>query len=167
MTGRICVGAISGSFGVQGEVRLKSFCADPEAIATYGPLFTQDGTRSYAIKLTRAVAGGLGARIAGVATKEQADALRGVSLYVDRAKLPHLPDDEFYHTDLIGLAAHDTGGALIGTVQAVHNHGAGDLLEIAGAGLKTSLLLPFTLAVVPTVDLAAKRIVIDLPEGLD
>ena len=167
MTGRICVGAISGSFGVQGEVRLKSFCADPEAIATYGPLFTQDGSRSYAIKLTRAVAGGLGARIAGVATKEQADALRGVSLYVDRAKLPHLPDDEFYHTDLIGLAAHDTGGALIGTVQAVHNHGAGDLLEIAGAGLKTSLLLPFTLAVVPTVDLAAKRIVIDLPEGLD
>lgn len=167
MTGRICVGAISGSFGVQGEVRLKSFCADPEAIATYGPLFTQDGARSYSIKLTRAVAGGLGARIAGVATKEQADALRGVSLYVDRAKLPHLPDDEFYHTDLIGLAAHDTGGALIGTVQAVHNHGAGDLLEIAGAGLKTSLLLPFTLAVVPTVDLAAKRIVIDLPEGLD
>ena len=167
MTGRICVGAISGSFGVQGEVRLKSFCADPEAIATYGPLFTQDGTRSYSIKLTRAVAGGLGARIAGVATKEQADALRGVSLYVDRAKLPRLPDDEFYHTDLIGLAAHDTGGALIGTVQAVHNHGAGDLLEIAGAGLKTSLLLPFTLAVVPTVDLAAKRIVIDLPEGLD
>ena len=167
MTGRICVGAISGSFGVQGEVRLKSFCADPEAIATYGPLFTQDGARSYSIKLTRAVAGGLGARIAGVATKEQADALRGVSLYVDRAKLPHLPDDEFYHTDLIGLAAHDTGGVLIGTVQAVHNHGAGDLLEIAGAGLKTSLLLPFTLAVVPTVDLAAKRIVIDLPEGLD
>ena len=167
MTGRICVGAISGSFGVQGEVRLKSFCADPEAIATYGPLFTQDGARSYSIKLTRAVAGGLGARIAGVATKEQADALRGVSLYVDRAKLPHLPDDEFYHTDLIGLAAHDAGGALIGTVQAVHNHGAGDLLEIAGAGLKTSLLLPFTLAVVPTVDLAAKRIVIDLPEGLD
>ncbi len=164
---RICVGAIAGSFGVQGEVRLKSFCADPTAIADYGPLFTEDGAQSYQIKLTRAVAGGLGARITGVATKEQADALRGVSLYVDRAKLPNLPDDEFYHTDLIGLAAHDTGGVLIGTVQAVHNHGAGDLLEIAGAGLKTSLLLPFTLAIVPTVDLAAKRIVVDLPEGLD
>lgn len=164
---RICVGAIAGSFGVQGEVRLKSFCADPTAIADYGPLFTEDGAQSYQIKLTRAVSGGLGARITGVATKEQADALRGVSLYVDRAKLPNLPDDEFYHTDLIGLAAHDTGGVLIGTVQAVHNHGAGDLLEIAGAGLKTSLLLPFTRAVVPTVDLAAKRIVVDLPEGLD
>lgn len=167
MADRICVGAISGSFGVQGEVRLKSFCADPEAIATYGPLFTEDGAQSYTIKLTRAVSGGLGARIAGVATKEQADALRGVSLYVDRGKLPKLPDDEFYHTDLIGLAAHDTGGALIGTVLAVHNHGAGDLLEIAGVGLKTALLLPFTLAVVPTVDLTAKRIVVDLPEGLD
>ncbi len=164
---RICVGAIAGSFGVQVEVRLKSFCADPTAIADYGPLFTEDGAQSYQIKLTRAVSGGLGARITGVATKEQADALRGVSLYVDRAKLPNLPDDEFYHTDLIGLAAHDTGGVLIGTVQAVHNHGAGDLLEIAGAGLKTSLLLPFTRAVVPTVDLAAKRIVVDLPEGLD
>ena len=167
MTDRICVGAIAGSFGVQGEVRLKSFCADPTAIADYGPLYTEDGARSYQIKLTRAVSGGLGARIAGVATKEQADALRGVSLYVDRAKLPNLPDDEFYHTDLIGLAAHDTGGALIGTVQAVHNHGAGDLLEIAGAGLKTSLLLPFTRVAVPTVDLTAKRIVVDLPEGLD
>ena len=164
---RICVGAIAGSFGVQGEVRLKSFCADPAAIAAYGPLFTEDGAQSFTIKLTRAVSGGLGARIAGVTTKEQADALRGVSLYVDRAKLPHLPDDEFYHTDLIGLAAHDTGGALIGTVQAVHNHGAGDLLEITGAGLKTALLLPFTQAAVPTVDLAAKRIVVDLPEGLD
>ena len=167
MSDRICVGAIAGSFGVQGEVRLKSFCADPAAIAAYGPLFTEDGAQSFTIKLTRAVSGGLGARIAGVTTKEQADALRGVSLYVDRAKLPHLPDDEFYHTDLIGLAAHDTGGALIGTVQAVHNHGAGDLLEITGAGLKTALLLPFTQAAVPTVDLAAKRIVVDLPEGLD
>ena len=164
---RICVGAIAGSFGVQGEVRLKSFCADPASIADYGPLFTEDGAQSYTIKLTRAVSGGLGARIAGVATKEQADALRGVSLYVDRAKLPHLPNDEYYHTDLIGLAAHDPGGALIGTVQAVHNHGAGDLLEIAGAGLKTSLLLPFTLATVPTIDLTAGRIIVDLPEGLD
>ena len=164
---RICVGAIAGSFGVQGEVRIKSFCADPQSIADYGPLFSEDGAQSYTIKLTRAVSGGLGARIAGVATKEQADALRGVSLYVDRAKLPNLPDDEFYHTDLIGLAAHDPGGVLIGTVQAVHNHGAGDLLEIAGAGLKTALLLPFTREVVPTVDLTAKRIVVDLPEGLD
>jgi 16S rRNA processing protein RimM len=164
---RICVGAIAGSFGVQGEVRLKSFCSDPEAIADYGPLYSEDGTKSFKVKLTRPVAGGLGARISGVDTKEQADALKGVSLYVDRAKLPSLPDDEFYHADLIGLEARDTGGVLLGRVTAVHNHGAGDLLEIAGPGLKASLLLPFTLAAVPTVDLSAGRVVIDLPEGLD
>ncbi len=164
---RICVGAIAGSFGVQGEVRLKSFCSDPEAIADYGPLYSEDGTKSFKVKLTRPVAGGLGARISGVDTKEQADALKGVSLYVDRVKLPSLPDDEFYHADLIGLEARDTGGVLLGRVTAVHNHGAGDLLEIAGPGLKASLLLPFTLAAVPTVDLSAGRVVIDLPEGLD
>ena len=164
---RICVGAFAGSFGVSGEVRLKSFCADPEAIATYGPLFTEDGSQSFTVKLTRPVAGGLGARVSGIATKEQADALKGVSLFVDRSQLPNLPDEEYYHSDLIGLEARDTGGALIGTVSAVHNHGAGDLLEITGVGRKQPLLLPFTLAVVPTVDLSAGRIVIDLPEGLD
>ena len=119
---RICVGAIAGAFGVAGEVRLKSFCAVPEDIASYGPLTTEDGSRSFTIKLTRPVAGGLGARLAGIATKEQADALRD--------RLPKLPDDEFYHADLIGLAVHDPGGALIGRVRAVHNHGAGDLLEV-------------------------------------
>lgn len=167
MTDRICVGAIAGSFGVKGEVRLKSFCADPEALATYGPLYTEDGKRSFTVKLTRAVAGGLGARMSGIATKEEADALRGVSLYVDREKLPSLPDDEYYHADLIGLEARDTGGVLIGKVVGVHNHGAGDLLEIMGPGMKSALLLPFTLAAVPTVDLRAGRIVVDLPEGLD
>ena len=166
MTERICVGAFAGSFGVAGEVRLKSFCAEPEAIAGYGPLYTEDGSRSFAVTLTRPVAGGLGARVAGVQTKEQAEALQGTALFVDRARLPNLPDDEFYHSDLIGLEARDTGGTLLGQVIAVHNHGAGDLLEIHGAGRK-ALLLPFTLAVVPTVDLAARRIVVDMPEGLD
>jgi 16S rRNA processing protein RimM len=164
MTDRIIVGAIAGSFGVQGEVRLKSFCADPTAIADYGLLYTEDGSQSFKVKLTKAVSGGLGARLTGIATKEQADALRGTSLYADRDKLPNLPDDEFYHADLIGLTVKDPGGALIGTVQAVHNHGAGDLLEISGPGMKTSLLLPFTKAAVPTVDLAAKVIIADPPE---
>jgi 16S rRNA processing protein RimM len=164
---RICVGAITGAFGVAGEVRLKSFCADPTAIADYGPLYTQDGSRSFVVKLTRPVAGGLGARITGIKTKEEADALRGTELYVDRNRLPSLPDDEFYHSDLIGLQAVDTGGVMLGSVVAVHNHGAGDILEITGPGRKTALMLPFTLAAVPTVDLAARRVVVDLPEGLD
>ena len=136
-------------------------------MASYGPLWTEDGSRSFTVKLTRPVAGGLGARLSGVATKEQADALKGTNLYVDREKLPSLPDDEFYHTDLIGLAVHDTGGALIGKVLAVHNHGAGDLLEIQPNAPKDAILLPFTRAIVPTVDLTAGRVVVDLPEGLD
>lgn len=164
---RICVGAIAGSFGVSGEVRLKSFCAEPEAIAGYGTLYTEDGSRSFKVRLTRPVAGGLGARLTGVATKEEADALKGTSLYADRSRLPSLPDDEFYHADLIGLEVRDTGGVLLGTVRAVHNHGAGDLLEVFGPGLRQTLLIPFTRAAVPTVDLKAGRIVADLPEGLD
>lgn len=163
---RICVGAIAGAFGVQGEVRLKSFTADPEAIADYGPLYSEDGTRSFAVTITRPVKNGFAARVDGIATKEAADDLRGTRLFADRDALPSLPDDEFYHADLIGLAVHDTGGRLLGRVTAVHNHGAGDLLEIAGPGLKTPALLPFTLEAVPTVDLAAGRIVADPPEGI-
>ncbi len=166
MTDRVCVGAIAGAFGVMGEVRLKSFCAEPTALADYGPLFTEDGKTSYKITLTRPVAGGLGARLTGVATKEQADALKGTQLYADRARLPHLDDDEYYHADLIGLEVRDTGGVALGRVASVQNHGAGDILEVTGAGLKSALLIPFTLAIVPTVDLALRRIVVDLPQGL-
>lgn len=165
---RVCVGAIAGSFGVSGEVRLKSFCTQPEDVASYGPLWTGDGSRSFTLKLTRAsVSGGLGARLSGVATKEQADALKGTSLYVDRDRLPLLPDDEFYHADLIGLVVQDPGGVVIGTVQAVHNHGAGDLLEVMKPGMKAALLLPFTRVTVPTVDVKAGKIVADIPEGLE
>jgi 16S rRNA processing protein RimM len=165
-TDRICVGAIAGAFGVAGEVRLKSFCAEPSDIAAYGTLFTEDGSRSFTVRLTRPVAGGLGARLSGVATKEAADALKGTSLYADRARLPKLPDDEYYHADLIGLTVRDPGGATLGQVTAVHNHGAGDLLELRAVD-GASRLIPFTLAVVPTVDLAAGLIIADLPEGLD
>ena len=162
---RVCVGALAGAFGVRGEVRLKSFCVPPEAIADYGPLWTEDGARSFRVTLTRPVAGALGARIDGVATREAADALRGVRLYADRSALPALPEDEFYHADLIGLAAHDPGGVLLGRVKAVLNHGAGDLLELARPD-GPPVLVPFTRAIVPTVDLGAGRVVVDAPEGL-
>ena len=132
-----------------------------EDIATYGELFSEDGRRRFAVKLTRPVNGGLGARLSGIETKEQADALKGTTLWADRAALPSLPDDEFYHADLIGLEVVDTGGASLGRVRAVHDHGAGDILEVVGG--KDVLLLPFTRAVVPTVDLAARRIVADPP----
>lgn len=164
---RICIGAIAGAFGVAGEVRLKSFCSEPSDIASYGPLTTEDGSRAFHITLTRPVAGGLGARIAGVATREQAEALRGVSLFVTRDRLPKLPDDEFYHADLIGLDVYDTGGQPLGKVLAIYNHGAGDIIEISATRHKSALLLPFTRTIVPNVDLAGRRMIVDLPEETD
>ncbi|MCS5601056.1 MAG: ribosome maturation factor RimM [Paracoccus sp.] len=160
---RICVGAIAGAFGVRGEVRLKSFCAQPSDIAGYGPLTSEDGKRSFAVTLTRPVTGGLGARLSGITTREAAEALRGTTLWAPRAALPSLPDDEFYHADLIGLEVVDTGGQVLGRVRAIFDHGAGDILEIVG---RDQILLPFTRQVVPTVDLAAGRIVAD-PPGSD
>jgi len=162
----ICVGALAGSYGIRGEVRLKSFCAQPEEIETYSPLTSEDGSQSFSLTLSRAVKGGFCGRIQGVETKEQADALKGVRLFTTRDQLPTLPSDEYYHADLIGVEVFDTGGALLGTVKSVQNHGASDLLELTGAGLKGTVFLPFTLAAVPTVDLEQGRIIADPPEGL-
>jgi len=163
---RICVGVIAGAFGVRGEARVKSFCVEPEAIAGFGPLWTEDGSRDFILTLDRPIKDGFAARISGVSTREEVEALKGVHLHASRDRLPALPDEEFYHADLIGLSVADTGGRALGTVTAVHDHGAGDLLEISGPGLKTPALLPFTRTAVPTVDLAARRIVADPPAGI-
>ncbi|WP_415401559.1 ribosome maturation factor RimM [Tateyamaria sp. SN3-11] len=162
----ICVGVISGAYGVHGEVRIKSFCAQPDDIETYSPLTTEDGKRSFALALIRPMKNGFVARIAEVATKEQADALKGTQLFARRDQLPSLPDDEYYYSDLVGLEVFDTGGASLGHVKSVQNHGASDLLEVHTAATTATVLLPFTRAAVPTVDLAAGRIVADPPEGL-
>jgi len=163
---RVCVGAIAGAWGVQGEVRLKSFCAEPESIAAYAPLWTEDSKRSFTVRITRRIPNGLAARLSGVVSREDAEALRGLRLMADRDRLPPLPDDEFYHADLIGLDVFDSGGGALGRVRAVLNHGAGDLLEIVAPGRSDTLLLPFTRAVVPLVDLSARRIVVDPPEEI-
>ncbi len=163
MKDHVCLGAVMGSYGVRGEARVKSFCADPSAIGDYGPVtFDSGGTAK--LTVIRAVKGGYAVRLSGVPHKEAADALRGQRLWAHRDALPALPDDEFYHSDLIGLDVVDTGGAVLGPVHAVHDHGAGDLLEVRVAG--TTILLPFTSEIVPTVDLRARRIVVDLPYGL-
>lgn len=164
MKDKICVGSIAGSFGVRGEVRLKSYCAEPEAIETYGELTSEDGTFVTSVGLISATKNGFTARLSAVTTKEQADALKGVKLYVHRDKFPDLPDDEFYHSDLIGLEVLDTGGNRLGKVKAVLNHGASDLLELHVGG--ETVLIPFTKEIVPTVDLSAGRIIADPPEGL-
>lgn len=166
MTDMICVGAIAGAYGVRGELRVKSYCAVPEDIETYSPLWSEDRSRQFALAILRPIKNGFAARIPDVATKEDADALRGVALFADRDQLPNLPDDEFYHADLIGLDVYDTGGVLLGRVKTVQNHGADDLLELQFAGNSATTFLPFTKAAVPTVDLAAGRIVADPPEGI-
>jgi|TARA_X000000950_G_C13784572_1_gene606616 16S rRNA processing protein RimM len=163
---KISVGAISGAYGVRGELRIKSYCAVPEDIESYSPLSSEDGTRSFNLALVRPVKNGFVARITDVTSKEEADALRGTVLFAQRDQLPSLPDDEFYHTDLIGLEVYDTGGTLIGKVKTVQNHGADDLLETQLAGSAQTVFLPFTKAAVPTVDLATGRIIADPPEGI-
>lgn len=162
----ICVGAIAGAFGVRGEVRLKSFTAEAEAIADYAPLTTEDGSRDFDLVLTRGIKNCIAAQLSGVITKEDADALKGVKLFAPRDRLPDLPEDEFYHTDLIDLEVRDTGGTVLGRVKSVQNNGAEDMLEIHGPNLKNTVLMTFSKAVVPTVDLATGRIIADPPEGL-
>ncbi|HKL70159.1 ribosome maturation factor RimM [Salibaculum sp.] len=162
----ITLGSIAGAFGVKGEVRLKSFCAEPEAIIDYTPLTRSDGKVVQTIVLTGRAKGALVVRMDGITTKEEADALRGVELHALRSQLPALPDDEFYHADLVGLAAVDTGGESLGRVKSVQSNGADDLLEVQAAGLRDTVLVPFTRSIVPTVDLAAGRLVIDPPGGL-
>lgn len=166
MTERVRVGTIGGAYGVKGEVRIKSFCAIPEDIAEYAPLTTEDGSRTFEVTITRQISNGLAARMTGIDTKEDADALRGMGLYALRSQLPETDDDEYYYADLIGLDVFDTGGNPIGKIKAVQNHGASDLLEVFGPGLKTTVLIPFTKEVVPTVDIASGRVIADPPEGL-
>ena len=162
----ICVGTISGSYGVAGELRIKSFCAVPEDIETYSPLTDESGELEFNLAILRPIKNGFSARMPNVATKEDADAYRGTKLFARREQMPSLPDDEFYHADLIGIEVYDTGGVLLGRVKAVQNHGADDLLELQLAGTSTTTFLPFTKAAVPTVDLATRRMVADPPEGI-
>ena len=166
MKDRVCVGAITGAFGIKGEVRLKSFCAEPESIASYGPLSSEDGTTTWNLQLVRPSKNGFVGRLSGVTTKEEADALRGTKLHVARSRLPELPEDEFYNADLVDLLVLDTGGSELGRVTAVLNHGAGDLLEISQNNAGSGILLPLTRTNVPTIDLTSGHIVIDPPDGL-
>jgi 16S rRNA processing protein RimM len=161
---RICVAQIGAPHGVRGEVRIKSFTADPMALAEYGALTSEDGARSFEITALRPGNEVLVARLKGVADRNAAERLRNLRLYVPRDRLPNADEDEFYHADLIGLAAVQPNGAVIGTVAALHNFGAGDLIEITPQTGGPSLLLPFTKAVVPEIDVAAGRIIIVAPE---
>jgi 16S rRNA processing protein RimM len=163
---RICVGRIGAPHGVRGEVRLQSYTGEPMAIADYGALENKDGTLTLAITSVRPAKNILVARFKGVDDRTAAEKLTNVELYVPRERLPAPDADEFYHADLIGLAAVDAAGTEIGTVVAVHDFGAGDILELRPTGARGTVMLPFTDATVPVVDIAGGRIVIDPPQGL-
>jgi 16S rRNA processing protein RimM len=147
-------------------VRLWTFTEDPFAVTRYGPLSTKDGARQLEVARARAAKDHLVAKLTGVTTREEAERLNGVELYIARDTLPATDEGEFYHADLIGLAAVDVAGKPLGTVAAVHNFGAGDIIEIAPAHGPT-LMLPFTDAVVPTVDVAGGRVVIEMPGEIE
>ena len=161
-TAQICVARIGAPHGVRGQVRLWTFTEDPHAVLDYGPLATKDGKRTIEIDNVREANGHLVATLKGVADRDAAARLNGVELYVARDALPDTEDGEYYHADLIGLAAVNAAGEPIGRVVAMHDFGAGDIIEIAPKEGPT-LLLPFTDAVVPTVDIAAGKVVVEMP----
>lgn len=159
---RICVGVIVGSHGVRGLVRVKSFTAEPTDIAAYGPLGDADCARQYALEVTGSAKGVLLARIDGVADRNAAEAIKGTELFIDRKALPQPDVDEFYHADLIGLPAFLADGSAFGKVRALHEFGAGDMIEIALEDGGVSVL-PFTRAVVPEINLDIGRITVEPP----
>jgi 16S rRNA processing protein RimM len=157
---RVCVGQIGAPHGVRGEVRLRSFTAEPEAIVGYGPLETEDG-RILQIKSLRPAKDHFVAAVSGIRDRDAAEKLANLKLYVPRERLPQLVEaDEFYHADLIGLAVVNKAGEQLGTVLAVHNFGAGDLIEVRFSSGKTEMIA-FNERNVPSVDIAAGTIVIE------
>src|ERR1700674_3368447 len=162
MAARICIARIGAAHGVRGAVKLWTFTEDPCAVQQYGPLLTKDGARSFEVATAREAKGHLVATLKGVSTREEAERLNGLELYIAREKLPDTDEDEYYHADLIGLAAVNAANEPLGRVIAIHNFGAGDIIEIAPPSGST-MLLPFTNAVVPSVDLAGGRVVIEFP----
>jgi 16S rRNA processing protein RimM len=162
----ILVGRVAGAFGVKGEVRITSFTADPAALVDYKALKREDGSPGLTLTSGRPAKGGIVARAKEVETREQAEALRGLKLYIPRDVLPAPEEDEFYVTDLIGLAVETPEGEPLGRVKTVHDFGAGDLLEVQppeGA----SWWLPFTREAVPEVRLAEGKVIAVRPEEVE
>jgi 16S rRNA processing protein RimM len=162
---QICLGVVTGPHGVQGAVRIKSFTEEPEHIAHYGPLMDETGDRHFELRLIGAAKGVVIAHLSGVQDRDQAEALRGLRLHLPRAALPQTEAEEYYHADLIGLEAVLGDGTPVGRVRAIYDFGAGDTLEVARPDAP-SVMVPFTRAVVPSVELAAGRLVLDPPPGL-
>ena len=150
----LLVGQVAGGFGVRGEVRVTAFTADPLGLKAYGPLLRADGSVGLTLITVRAAKGAVIGRAKEIETKEQADALRGLKLFVPRERFPAPDEDEVYVTDLIGLEARDPDGRVLGRVKAVQNFGASDMLEITPAEGGQTWYLPFTLEATPELHIA-------------
>ncbi len=162
---RVCLGVITAAHGVRGLVKVKSLTEVAEDLAAYGPMTNEDGTRVLVLTVTGRSKDALLVRVEGVADRDQAQALKGTRLYVPRDALPALDEEEtYYHADLLGLAAEDRAGRPLGRIAAVHNVGAGDVLELDGEGRR---LVPFTRQAVPVVDLEGGRLVVEPPEEIE
>ncbi len=161
---KILVGVFGAAHGIRGEVRLKSYTADPAAIATYGVLSDAAGAQTFLLESLRPTGKDMFvARVKGITDRDAAEALNGTELYVPRNLLPDPEDEEFYHADLIGLRVENERREILGSVVAVHNFGAGDILEIAPASPaedRTTAIIAFTRALVPVVDVAGGKIVV-------
>lgn len=160
----IQVGRVAGAFGVRGEVRITSFTAQPMALVDYRTLVREDGSPGLTLLSGRPAKGGIVARAKEIETREQAEALRGLKLFIPRSVLPDPEEDEFYVTDLIGLAVQTAEGEALGVVKSVQDFGAGDLLEIAPAEGGATWYLPFTREAVPEVRIGDGVVVAVRPE---
>lgn len=158
----ILVGRVAGAFGVRGEIRITTFTEDPVALTRYRALKREDGTPGLLFVSARALKGAVIVRAEGIETRDQAQALRGLKLFIDRADLPPPDQDEYYLADLIGLSVESPAGDMMGQVRSVQDFGAGDLIEIRPL-VGTSYWLPFTREVVPVVDIAAGKLVVVRP----
>jgi len=166
MPSMVCVARIGAAHGVRGQVKLWTFTEEALSVTRYGPLATKDGARQFEVTHAREAGGYLVATLKGITTRSEAERLNGVELYVARDRLPATADGEYYHADLIGLAAVTTTGEPLGRVVAIHNFGAGDIIEIAPPDGAT-MLLPFSNAVVPAVDVAGGCVVIERPREIE
>jgi 16S rRNA processing protein RimM len=161
---KVLAGVIIAAHGIRGEVKLKSFTADPRAIGSYGPLVTSRG-ETIEIESLKVRKDGFTAVLKGVHDRDRAETLRGAELFLNRAQLPEPGEDEVYVHDLIGATALDAEGGKFGTVIGVPNFGAGDLLEIRRDGVQDTVLVPFAQDYVPKMDLAKRELTLDLPES--
>jgi len=170
---RVCVGVITGSHGVHGALRIKSFTAEPAHVAAYGKVTMGEGPNSIVLRITGQAKGAVVAKIEGVTDRDAAQALKGTKLYVPRTALPKPEEDEYYHDNLVGLDVHSLEGGMLGAIETVHNYGAGDILDIRAPEGKdgSKIMLPFTREVVLEVNLKAGYVVVDpspwLGEGED